>query len=356
MAAVTRTADLAVARSLLSRFPVSSKVENTIGIVLAGGMGSRMGLLTRATPKPLLPVLNAPLLCWSLALMRAADIRNVAINIHYLAPAFDTIPAVVAETGIRLQLKPEKRLSGPFGGVLACCAGESGDGDLLVLAGDGLYRFDPAEMLRVHRERRADLTIGISGTAQGSRYGVLDLAADGFVCGMREKPPGVRTTQTASCGVYVVSRELIVRMMHTPAPIDWIDVVQILLSQSRRIAAVNVEEWADVSTADDLLKTNRDALRGPLLPFVAEEDARYPGGNVWRQGTVRDLGATAIEGPVLVGQDVTLGREARISSSIIGPSSRIGHRATVQRSLVLGGSFIPDDAIVIDQVVGPPSS
>ena len=150
-----------------------------------------MGHLTFKLPKPLLPVLNCPLVWWNMTELRRQGISNVAINTHYLPEAFRGLEHEAALVGIHAKVVRETKLTGPFGGVIACSAVSNSDDDLLVLAGDGSYDVNIRQIVSMHRRCEAVLTVGVAAVQEGSRYGVLSVDRNGDVLGMVEKPAGV---------------------------------------------------------------------------------------------------------------------------------------------------------------------
>src|SRR5262245_50420937 len=85
-------------------------------VILSGGRGQRLSPLTDTTPKPLLPILNLPLLLWKTARLKRAGVQEVYANVHYLPEAFHEAVGICEMYGPRLRLVPEARLTGPLGG------------------------------------------------------------------------------------------------------------------------------------------------------------------------------------------------------------------------------------------------
>lgn len=336
---------------VLSKFPKSQSVEKVTGVILAAGFGRRMGDLTHTIPKPLLPVLNCPLLGWNIARMSGVNICDIIVNTHYLDAAFEPLQPVVATVDVTLHLQPEPKLSGPFGGVLACSTIARSTDDLLVFAGDGLYDVDIKRMLDNHRRHNADLTIGIAEVSDGSRYGVLEVDNRGLVQGMKEKPMGIGTVNTASCGVYVVSSGLVKHMIDEPLPLDWVDVVALLLAEKRQIVAESVNWWMDAGNPSDLLALNLFMLSSEALHLVAQPIEVINHAAVWGQGNIWGIQHAQFEGVVLLGSDVVLGQGSVIQNSVIGEKVKIGEYAEIHNSVVLPGATIPSNTLIIDTIV-----
>ncbi|MEQ1864872.1 MAG: NDP-sugar synthase [Micropepsaceae bacterium] len=344
------TADFVVMSRMLSSMPIRVSLEGVTGVILAAGLGQRMGKVGLYVPKPLLPALNCPIVGWNIALMRQYNIRDVVLNTHHLAAAFDTLPTAAGSAGTTITLLREAELSGPFGGVLACSAAARKTDNLVVLAGDGIYETDFKNMIETHRLHGAELTIGTASVSHGSRYGVLEIDEYGIVKAMREKPPGVGYVSTASCGVYIVSPNLIAKMNTARRPLDWVDVVHSLLDEGFIVASHPVDRWMDAGTPEDLLKLNMEMLSDKYLHLVAREAGATCNASVWLQGE-SNVSDAKLDGTVLIGDGATLESDAVVQDSIIGSQARIGKRAEIRNSVVLPGAVVPEDSTVFDAIV-----
>lgn len=339
-----------VMRRLLNALAGNSTTYDDVGgVVLCAGTGRRMGALTESRPKPLLPLLNCPLLWWNLVRMRR-EVQRVAMNVHYLHEAFTPLPEICRESDIEVKLVYEPLLTGPFGGVLACRRELAAVNYLLVFAGDGLYEADFSGILARHREQDAELTMGVAAVDDGSRYGVVSTDSKGRVTHMREKPTGVGPVQDASCGIYVVSKKLFARFSESALSLDWIHVVLTLLEKGALVVTARVDEWHDLGTQNDLLRANMDLLASDRISLVAKE-IETPEASVWLQGEHQaDHSGVTFEGRVLVGTDANIGSGAIIGNSVVGSGVRIEADARVYNAVILPGGRVPAGTTVVGTV------
>lgn len=344
-------------RSIQSRLalstPAGDPISGVTGVILAAGLGQRMGHLTFKLPKPMLPVLNCPLVWWNMTELRRHGVRNVAINTYYLPDTFSGLADEAALVGIHARLVSEAKLTGPFGGVIACSAVSKSEDDLLVLAGDGIYDLDVRQMVSMHRRCEAVLTVGVAAVQEGNRYGVLSVDNNGDVRGMVEKPAGIGSVETASCGVYVVSSRLLELVRPVGPLIDWIDVVTQLLESGHRVIAVNVGAWTDVGTPAALLEINQRLLIPEMLHKVADRlDADDTAlATVWTQGLLQCTPTTRFEGAVLIGESVRIGAGVRLENTVVGPRATIGDGAVLCDTLVMPDATVAEGMTLTGQVV-----
>ena len=335
----------AIRRLLVTQPPEAC---NVAGVILCAGTGTRMVPLTHTLPKPLLPALNCPLLIWNIAHLSGRT-RNIHLNTHHLSGAFEPIRTIAHSVGVAVTLAVEAQLSGPFGGVLACFRHETRPRDIIVLAGDGLYDVDFAKLLAFHREREADLTIGVTAVANGSRYGVLSLDDRHRVCAMHEKPANVGAVESASCGVYVLAGRLVERFVDYIGPLDWVDVVTALLCDKSIVVASRVSRWLDAGVPLDLLDLNLKLLNSEAVCKVADR-TDHPTGQVWRQGPERPLRDTKFEGTVLIGEGVKFEVDTDVANAVLGTGSVLGRGAVVRNSVIMPGAVVPAGMIVNETV------
>lgn len=329
-----------VLQRVLDHVPSNAPGRKAVaGVILCAGTGQRMAPLTHRQPKPLLPVLNCPLLWWSMARIRNA-VDQVRINVHYLPDRFDELSPLARSAGIQFSAHRERELSGPFGGLLSCCRSLGPVGDILVLTGDGFFEVDFASLVDGHHETGADLTIGVASVEDGSRYGVLEADDDGQVFGMREKPRGIGATDRASCGVYVVSSALLGRFAERRAPLDWVDVVRELLRGGCDVRIARIESWLDAGSPEDLLAINMALLADGLAKDLGDR-IEGPFGSAWCQGPCQISPDVNFAGQVLLGADARVGSGAFIRASVVGANARIGDGARITDSLILAGARVP---------------
>jgi NDP-sugar pyrophosphorylase family protein len=329
-------------------------LRGVAAVILAAGRGQRLLPFTAVTPKPLLPVLNLPILLWTTASLQRAGLGDVCINLHHMPDAFCEAIRVCNEHGLRLRSVYEARPTGPLGGAISCRSALPDSDVCLILSGDALYDLDFGALLAAHRASRSDLTLTVTKVSDAWRYGVLDIDSRGFVTRMREKPREVQPVEYVSCGIYAISTQRLLRL-HPPSsmPYDFIDLVSSMLAAGDAVATYSAGGWSDVGTPDDLRDVNLAYLASPHLAVIALHEWESPTGELWRDGTEPLPQACSIIGRALVGPRVTIDSGVTLSDSVIGSRATIRTGAKVIRSVILPGATVPAGAQVTNGVVGP---
>jgi len=329
-------------------------------MVLAAGLGTRLRPVTYAMPKPMVPVVNRPVMEHSLRLLARHGFSEAIANLHWFPETIEGRFGDGSEYGLELSYSREERLLGTAGGVRNA-AGFLGD-SFLVVAGDALTDLDFAAMREFHESHDGLATVATKRVSDTDQYGVVIAGEDGRIQGFQEKPdPAEALSDLANTCIYMFRAGI---FDHFPAPgtskaagpedppefADWaMDVFPALLEgdlpfYSHEIAAY----WNDIGNLDELHQGNLDALTGAV--------SVEPGAPEVAAGV---HSATALDGaevsaPALIGAGVELGEGVRIDGpAIVGDRCRIGDGAYVGRAaILLEGTELPARAMAVGGVNG----
>ena len=171
-------------------------------IVLAGGEGTRLRPLTRATPKPLLPIANRPFLEHQLSWLAGHGVTEVVLSLGYKSDAF----AGRVFSDLPLQLATEPEPLGTAGAIRFAAEAGGVTSRFLVCNGDVLTDLDVSALVRFHEEREAEATIALTRVEDPSAFGVVPTDDEGRVLRFVEKPPpGTLDADTVNAGTYVLA-------------------------------------------------------------------------------------------------------------------------------------------------------
>lgn len=339
---------------LLSAEPAES-LDAVAGVILAAGRGRRLAPLTDAIPKPLLPVLNLPLLLWAMAQMHQAGIDSVCANLWYRPEAFAEFRDICLQRGPRLIHVKEPRPTGPLGGALSCRDALANAADYVILSGDALSDIDLRQLVVAHRRQGAELTMTVQQVPDASRFGVLTLDTDGYVHAMREKPHDACPLEYVSCGVYVISHRLLARLtLPSAEPYDFVHLVTTLLAAEQPVATYrHGGSWSDVGTPQALRDANRSYLSSDRLQQVATCRVTTSTGEIWGNLSVDSTPDLRVSGRVLLGSEVRVGTEVALRDTVVGTGSEIGSRATVVGSVLLPDTVVGAGERIVNRILGP---
>ena len=163
--------------------------KNLKAMVMAAGMGSRLEPITLMLPKPLMPILNRPLMDIILMQLRAIGVRDVISNTYYLADQIIN-RYEKNDLGINFSYIKETELSGTAGGVKKCQFFFDEGEDFIVMSGDGLTTVDIQKGLEIHKKSKAIATIGVKEIPieEVSHFGVVVVDDEGYISEFQGRP------------------------------------------------------------------------------------------------------------------------------------------------------------------------
>jgi mannose-1-phosphate guanylyltransferase/mannose-1-phosphate guanylyltransferase/phosphomannomutase len=314
-------------------------------MVLAAGLGTRLKPLTFEIPKPMVPVLDRPVMAHILAMLERQGFDEVVSNLHYFP---DTIRDYF---GDRVEYRFEEELLGTAGGVRNV-ADFFGDELVVVVSGDALTDIDLNGLVARHRSAGGIATLTVKKVPDTTGYGVVIHDADGRIQGFQEKPaPAEALSDLGNCGIYCFSPEIFDYFPDRPF-VDWAeDVFPALLEHDVPFHVHEIQEyWNDVGSLDELRQGTFDALRGELGIELTGE--RVEEGLTVGSGTSLE-GVTLVEPPVWVGDDCQIGDGVRLMGPVaIGDHCQIGEGAALRDSIVFPGTHVEPGTIAIGAILG----
>jgi len=186
------------------------------GLILAGGLGTRLRSAYAVGPKSLAPVGGKPFLDYLLTSLASSGMRDVILCVGYKAEQIKEYARSGEEWGLHVSYSVEEKLLGT-GGALKKADELTSSREVFAINGDTYLEVDLAAMLAFHRERRALVTIAAVRVRDAERYGTVEVDEGGQLVAFREKSgPGRAAsgplTQLINGGVYVLNRECLARI------------------------------------------------------------------------------------------------------------------------------------------------
>ncbi len=323
-------------------------MKRTTAIVLAGGEGERLSILSGVRAKPAVPFAGKyRIIDFTLSNCVNSDITDVAILTQYNPRSLnDHIGSGRpwdmdrAKGGIRL-LQPylargraAEWYRGTADAVLrnVWAIEDSRSDTILVLAGDHIYKMDYQPFIAQHRRKRADVTIAVKRVPIGEahRFGILALDDDDRVTEWQEKPKQPRS-DLASLGIYVFSRRALLAWLDADRPDFGAHIIPAMLGAGARVFGYRFDGyWQDVGTVESYWQTQMDLLDDHPPLDLYDRD--------WVIHTRSEERAPARIGPT-----------ANVHRSLISHGCQIA--GTVERSVLSPGVRVDPGAIVRDSVI-----
>jgi len=261
------------------------------GIILAGGTGSRLWPITRAVSKQLLPVYDKPMIYYPLSTLMLARIRDILIiTTPHEQLLFQSLLGDGAQWGLNLSYAAQPR---PEGLAQAFVIGREflGGSPCALVLGDNIFHGDGlVERLRDADARAEGATVFGYHVRDPQRYGVAELAADGQVLGLEEKPTFPKSNYAVT-GLYFYDAEVAaIAARLEPSARGEYEITDVNMDYLRR-GKLHMDllrrgfAWLDTGTCESLLEASGyvETLekRQGLKVAVPEEIA-------WREGWIGD--------------------------------------------------------------------
>jgi dTDP-glucose pyrophosphorylase len=222
-------------------------------VILAGGKGTRLGKLTRNTPKPMLPVAGRPILERLILHLVGFGIRRIFLSVNHLKEIVKDYFGEGQSLGCRIQYLDEDEPLGT-GGPLSLLP-EPPKAPVVVLNGDLITQTDINAMLELHCKNKNYATMGIRKYIHEVAYGCVEIDDNGFLVEMEEKP---LLEKNINAGIYVLSPEAIESVPNAFYPIT--EVFKVAMQENKRCGVYHTDgEWIDVGQPHHLF-----AARGEI--------------------------------------------------------------------------------------------
>lgn len=341
-------------------------LDDVLAIILGGGKGTRLHPLTKLRSKPAVPIagkyrlIDIPISnCINSRIYHIAvltQFHSVSLNRHitrtYHFDNFHTgwVQILAAEQTLQSEDWYQGSADAVRKQIREIIASDAKD--VIILAGDHLYRMDYAAFLQAHWDNDADVTVAVQPVPkrEASRLGILKVADDGRITAFVEKPkdPAVQAQFISrpddpenpflgSMGIYVFKTSVLIDMLtNFPDHDDFGSQVIPNSIRSHVVFGYNFDDyWRDIGTIRSFYDTNLE-LASPNAQFSFFDPERPIYTNP------RILPGSSVEDSVL--KDVLMAEGCRIiksnvTHSVVGLRAHIGPGATVKDSIVMGGDF-----------------
>ncbi len=334
-------------------------------MILAAGKGTRVRPITYTVPKPMIPILQKPVMEFLLELLRQHGFDKIMVNVSHLAYEIESYFRDGQRFGVEIAYSFEGRIVD--GELVGQALGSAGgmrriqdfagffDDTFVVLCGDALIDLDLTEAVRWHREKGAIATIVMKTVPKEevSSYGVVVTDESGRIQAFQEKPSVEDALSTSiNTGIYIFEPEI---FDYIPSGEEFDiggDLFPKLVEKGAPFYGIPMDfEWVDIGKVPDYWHAIRSVLTGQVknvsIPGHEVSPGIYTGINVAVNWDKVD-----IQGPVYIGGMTKIEDGARIiGPSMIGPSCHICSGATVDNSVIFEYSRLGPGVRLVDKLV-----
>ena len=345
--------------------------KECVAMLLAGGQGSRLGVLTSDVAKPAVSfggkfrIIDFPLSnCANSGIDTVGVLTQYrpyllhsyigtggARNLDERGGGVSILPPFATQTGGSWYAGTADAVTQNLGYL------KQNDPEyVLILSGDQLYRMDYHDMLQCHKDNNADLTVAVMPVPweEASRFGIMNCDDEGRILEFVEKPKEPKSN-LASMGIYIFTADLLIKTLEEDA-VDpnsshdfGGDIIPKLLADGKRLFTYKFEGfWRDVGTISSYLETSMDLLGSePAFDIFTNE---FP---IMSNSSTRP---PAFYGPNAEVEDCLVDNGAQIfgkvTRSILAHDVFVGEGAVVEQAVLLPGARIEAGAKVVNAILG----
>ena len=334
-------------------------------MILAAGKGTRVRPITHTTPKPMIPIMQKPVMEFLLELLRQHGFNQIMVNVSHLSEEIENYFRDGQRFGVQIAYSFEGRIED--GELIGDALGSAGglkriqdfqpffDDTFVVLCGDALIDLDLGEAVRRHKGKGAMASMITKRVPpdQVSSYGVVVSDPDGRVLSFQEKPSVEdAASDMINTGIYIFEPEVF-DFIPSGEPFDiGSELFPKLVEAGAPFFALPMEfEWVDIGKVPDYWQAIRSVLQGDV------RQVQVPGVEV-RPGIFTGLNVAAnwdkinVDGPIYVGGMTKIEDGATIiGPAMIGPSCHICEGATIDNSIIFDYSRIGPGVRLVEKLV-----
>jgi len=313
-------------------------------VIMAGGEGARLRPLTCDRPKPMVPLMDKPMMEYIIELLTRHGIKEQAVTLQYLPDQIKDYFGDGSSFDVSLHYFLEDEPLGTAGSVknAASFLNET----FLVISGDCLTDIDLSEAIAFHRQKKALVTIVLTPQDNPLEYGVVMVDEEGRILRFLEKPSwGEVFSDTVNTGIYIIEPEVL-EYIPSGKKFDFSkDLFPLLLKEGKELFGCSLAGyWCDIGNLEQYRRTNYDILSKKVKVNLNAWEKK-PG--IWMADDVHlDPGARLVS-PLYIGKRSSIGPGAVIGGyTVIGSGSRIDGKASIKRGVLWSQVTLGENAVV----------
>lgn len=319
-------------------------------VIMAGGFGTRLRPLTCNTPKPMVPMMNKPMMHHIVTLLKNHGITDLISTLFYSPEAVTTYFGDGEQFGVKMAYVKADADYGTAGSVRNATKGMNER--IMVISGDVLTDFNLTDAIKFHESRKSAATIVLTHAKNPLQFGVVITRDDGRITRFLEKPSwGEVFSDTINTGIYIFEPEVLELIPYREGDFDFSkDLFPLLLKQNAGLFGYIADGyWRDIGNLNEYQEAHLDALNGTAKVEIegSKHGTLYVG-----EGTSYQADRIEIRGTVVIGKNCTLGDNVKLANTVIGDNCVIGPGTTLTNSVLWNDIVVGHSAELSSDVVG----
>ncbi|MEZ4736945.1 MAG: sugar phosphate nucleotidyltransferase [Caldilineaceae bacterium] len=319
-------------------------------VVMAGGDGARLRPLTIGRPKPMVPVVNKPVIGHIFDLLKSHGITDVIVTLRYLAAVIQDFFGDGSNLGMNITYVVEESPLGTAGSVKH--AASYLDDTFLVISGDALTDFDLNRIIQTHKKHDVLTTVTLTHVPNPLEYGVVVTDEVGYVDRFLEKPSWSELiSDTVNTGIYVLEPEALALIPSDVAYDFSNELFPMMLQNGLPIYGYVADGyWCDVGNIAEYQRATADLLYGRVK--LSEPIGTHVGGGIWVGHHVDIAPSAQLFGPIFLGNEVKIKGDVQIyGPSVIRDNTVIDNYSRIERSTIWRNNYIGENCEIRGAII-----
>jgi len=316
---------------------------------MSGGFGTRLRPLTCNIPKPMVPMMNKPMMQHIVSLLKDHGIKDIVSTLFYQPEIITSYFGDGSRFGVTMQYRKAEADYGTAGSVRN--ASDFLDERFIIISGDVLTDFDLTKAIEFHERKKAKATLVLTHSKNPLQFGVVISNNEGKITRFLEKPSwGEVFSDTINTGIYILEPEVL-ELIPFQQEFDFSkNLFPLLLERDAGLFGyISDGYWRDVGNLNEYQEAHLDALDGQVhVEYEGTKSGRcYTGEN-----TKILTNPEKIQGNVLIGKGCTIGKDVTLIKSVIGDECVVEDGAVIRNSIIWSKSRIGRYAELSSCVLG----
>lgn len=315
-------------------------------VVMAGGFGTRIQPLTNSRPKPMLPIMNRPMMEHTMMTLKELGITEFIVLLYFKPDIIKNYFGDGSDFGIDITYVLPDDDYGTAGAV-KLAQEYIGDDNFIIISGDLVTDFDFQKIFDYHKQKGSKLTITLTSVDNPLEFGVVIANEQGRIEKFLEKPSwGEVFSDTINTGIYIIEPEILDYIPKNENFDFAKDLFPLLMKEGVPLMAGNAEGyWRDVGNPESYRDVYDDILTGKVNFKFGGTMTKFPDGVLYSDEPYTFEAGVEIIGTVVLGKGVSIGKGTKLNNVVIGDGSSIGKNGKIRNTVIWENSVVGDGAV-----------
>ncbi|HLP16025.1 MAG TPA: sugar phosphate nucleotidyltransferase [Bacteroidota bacterium] len=318
-------------------------------VIMSGGFGTRLRPLTCNIPKPMVPMMNKPMMAHIVDLLKKYGITEIVSTLFYQPDIITAHFGDGSKYGVQMQYRRAEADYGTAGSVRN--ASDFLDERFIIISGDVLTDFDLSKAIEFHEKKKAKATLVLTRAKNPLAFGVVITNNDGKITRFLEKPSwGEVFSDTINTGIYIIEPEVL-QLIPYQQDFDFSkNLFPLMLEHDMGLYGYIADGyWRDIGNLNEYQEAHLDALDDHVN---VELDGEVQSSSFIGSNTTLETDPSSFQGKVVIGRNCTIGSNVKIIKSVIGNGSVIEDGAVIRNSIIWSKCTVRKGAELSSCVVG----